>query len=256
MCIDLVNSTKFIEKHGDVRASQAMRIYDRIFRGLLIKYNGLEIDKTDGALLIFETMREALAYVTEYHALIEHHLNMYSRVGIHCGHIIMHSNNACFVARGAKPVEVDGIHKVITARVMSVAAGGQTLLSHRAGEYAASVRGTLYMRDIGIWKLKGVRVPLQLYAVSANTARLVRPASNDKVMLLKAPPLTTKERWLRRFKRYVLPPLILFFLYLLTGILLFMQMFNVIPYIYADKAHAVMQWICQPAFRDFWRNLF
>ena len=94
VCIDLVDSTKFIESLGDVRASKAMCVYDRIFRGLLFKYNGLEIDKTDGALLIFETMREALAYITEYHALVEHHLCLRSQAGIHCGNVIMHSNNA------------------------------------------------------------------------------------------------------------------------------------------------------------------
>ena len=58
--IDIVDSTKFIEKAGDMRAAKTMRLYDRIFRGLLIKYAGLEIDKTDGALLLFESMRDAL----------------------------------------------------------------------------------------------------------------------------------------------------------------------------------------------------
>ena len=72
--IDIVDSTKFIERVGDMRASEVMRVYDRIFRGLLIKYEGLEIDKTDGALLLFETMRDALNYIQAYHSMGEGHL--------------------------------------------------------------------------------------------------------------------------------------------------------------------------------------
>jgi class 3 adenylate cyclase len=243
VCIDLVDSTRFIESQGDVRASQAMRVYDRIFRGLLIKYNGLEIDKTDGALLIFETMREALAYITEYHALIEHHLKLRSRAGIHCGHVIMHSNNAHFVARGAKPVEVDGIHKVITARVMSLASGGQTLMSKRAGEYAASVRGKLIMRDVGVWRLKGVKAPLKLFAISANTARLTAPRETDKVTLVRPPPLTPRQRWVRRFNLYVMPPLLIYTVYMLTGVLAVLEYFNVISHWGMREAHNFIHWL-------------
>lgn len=243
VCIDLVNSTQFLESQGDVRASQSMRIYDRIFRGLLVKYNGLEIDKTDGALLIFETMREALAYITEYHALVEHHLRLSSRAGIHCGHVMMHSNNAYFVARGAKPVEVDGIHKVITARIMSVASGGQTLMSQRAGEYAYSVRGQLLMRDVGVWKLKGVKAPFKLYAISANLTRLTMPQESDKVKLLRPPPLTPRQMWMRRFKRYVMPPLIMFYVYVIAGVLATFEYFGVIGMWGASYVYDFLRWL-------------
>lgn len=241
VCIDLVNSTQFLEAQGDVRASQSMRIYDRIFRGLLIKYKGLEIDKTDGALLIFETMREALAYITEYHALVEHHLKLSSRAGIHCGHVMMHSNNAYFVARGAKPIEVDGIHKVITARIMSVASGGQTLMSQRAGEYAYSVRGQLLMRDVGVWRLKGVKAPLKLYAISANNTRLTMPEESDKVKLLRPPPLTPRQLWMRRFKRYVMPLIICYYVYVITGVLATLEYFGVIGLWGASQVHTFIK---------------
>ena len=73
----------------------------------------MEIDRTDGYLLLFESMREALQYSTEYHKLVEQHLGFYSRIGIHAGVVIMHSNDSYFVSRGAKPIEVQGIHKSI-----------------------------------------------------------------------------------------------------------------------------------------------
>lgn len=258
VCIDLVDSTRFVESVGDVRASKAMRVYDRIFRGLLIKYNGLEIDKTDGALLIFETMREALKYVTEYHALVERHLKFSSRVGVHCGHVIMYSNYEHFVARGAKPVEVDGIHKIITARIMSVAAGGQTLMSQRAGEYAASVRGTLLMRDLGVWRLKGVRAPLNLYAISTKAQRLKSPPESDKVTFVRPPPLTRRQIWVRRFNRWVLPHIMLFIVYTVTGVLSLFEFAGKIDWgMTSAHRHVIIfiEWVYAPLWADFWRGL-
>lgn len=253
VCIDLVDSTRFIESQGDVRASQAMRIYDRIFRGLLIKYNGLEIDKTDGALLIFETMREALLYITDYHALVEHHLKLSSRAGIHCGNVMMHSNAPFFVARGAKPIEVDGIHKVITARIMSVAGGGQTLMSKRAGEYASSssVKGNLLLKDIGIWRLKGVKAPLQLYAISSSQTRLKPPKESEKVKLVRPPALTPRELWKRRFKRYVMPFVIMYCIYMISAILALCEFLGVIETGWLDL-YAFIHWL----YFKTWRELF
>ena len=236
-----------------------MRVYDHIFRGLLIKYNGLEIDKTDGALLIFETMREALAYVGDYHAMIENHLKLYSRVGIHCGHVMMHSNSQCFVLRGAKPIEVDGIHKVITARIMSVASGGQTLMSKRAGEYASGVKGHMHIQDVGTWKLKGMRKSLKLYAISRNKSRLTPPRENDKVKLVKSPPLTPRQIWHRRFKVWVLPHLIIYLIHTTSLMIALLEAYNVIRW-GAIQAHQYVQlivnWIYAPLYADFWRNLF
>lgn len=240
--IDLVNSTKYFEKVGDKRASEAMRVYDRIFRGLLIKYDGLEIDKTDGALLIFESMREALMYCKEYHSLVEKHVGLKSRVGIHCGVVMMHSNHKAFVARGAKPVEVDGIHKNICARIMSLAGGGQTLLSKTAGEYASasSVRGGMLMANLGTWKMKGVKAPMKVYAVGANLEDLRRPKETDKVKLVIPPKMTSREKWMRFFKIFVVFPLSLVGLYAMLLTLVICEEFQIID-----------RW----GFKELWRFL-
>lgn len=209
MMIDIVDSTKTTEKLGDMKMSQKMRLYDRISRGLLIKWNGLEIDRTDGYLLLFESMREALEYSTEYHKLVEQHLGFKSRIGIHAGVVIMHSNDKFFVSRGAKPIEVEGIQKSVCARIMSLALGGQTLLSDRAGQIAMSSRNNLYMRDIGKWQFKGVKNPMQLYCISWIKERLVQPKSTEKVKLVIKPKLTREELIKLRFKRYGIPLIIL-----------------------------------------------
>jgi len=220
--IDIVGSTRLAERVGDVRVAEIMRVYDRIFRGLLIKWKGREIDKTDGALLLFESMSDALQYVTEYHRLVEKHLKLQSRVGIHCGHIVMRHNSSAYIERGAKPVEVDGAQKAVTARLMSVARGGQTLMSKRAGEYASSVRGNLILRDVGSWKLKGVVHPVSLYAVGADPARLQRPRETDKAKIVRRPRLTRAER-LRRAVTVLLWPVGALSLYAVLAVLAFLE---------------------------------
>lgn len=232
--IDIVDSTQFIEKAGDIRAAQVMRLYDRIFRGLLIKYEGLEIDKTDGALLLFETMKDALRYVTEYHVLVEKHLGLRSRVGIHCGNVVMHSNAEKFVSRGAKPIEVEGITKNITARIMSLAGPGQTLMSKRAGEYAQSVKGSLLIKEIGRWRMKGVAHTLLLYVVSHDKQRLNPPKQTDKVKRVQAPTLTPEEKRIRFFKIWIFP---YFYLLLLREYLMLFALYEHLTggrYLYLD----------------------
>ena len=256
--IDIVDSTKFIERVGDINASKVMRIYDRIFRGLLIKYEGLEIDKTDGALLLFETMRDALNYIQAYHRMIEKHLGLKSRAGIHFGYIVMHSNSQLFVSRGAKPIEVEGIQKAIAARIMSLAGGGQTFLSKRAGEYASSLRGALLMRDLGTWKLKGVKAPMQLYAIGDAPNRLNLPKENDKVMLVKPPKLTPRERRNRFLKCYVYLPVFTFTLYVWVSWLAFLEYFNFFGYgcEVFKTTKLVMDYMTLPFYKDFWVWLF
>lgn len=221
MMIDIIDSTKTTEKLGDMKMSQKMRLYDRISRGLLIKWNGLEIDRTDGYLLIFENMREALEYACEYHKLVELHLGFYSRIGIHAGTVIMHSNDSFFVSRGAKPIEIEGLQKSVCARIMSLSSGGQTLLSQRAGQIAMGIRQKLLMSDIGKWQFKGVKVPMQLYAISWARERLKRPKGNDKVKLAVPPKLTPEQRRKRFIFRYIFIPSFTWLLYmlLLLGVL-------------------------------------
>lgn len=212
--IDLANSTRFIEKVGDRKAAEVFRLYDRIFRGLLIKYEGIEIDKTDGALLIFESIRDAVKYSLEYHKLVEAHLQLQSRVGIHAGIVMMSSNSQIWVSRGAKPIEVEGVHKSICARICSLADPGQTLMTERAAQvamaHASSIGGILF-GNMGKYILKGVKNPMQIYGVALKIQRdrLHLPSPKEKVKLHSRPPISTKEKWARRFRRYVIPYLLL-----------------------------------------------
>ena len=51
-------------------------------------------------------------------------------LGLHVGPVVLRENTADDVARGAKPIEVEGLAKPIAARVMSVARGGQSPTLH------------------------------------------------------------------------------------------------------------------------------
>jgi len=230
--IDIVDSVKWIERLGDVKSTQQMKVYNRIFRGLLIKYQGVEIDKTDGALLIFERMRDALRYIDEYHRLVEHHLKLRSRVGVHCGEVIMHTNHDLFVSRGAKLIEVDGLQKSIAARIMSVASAGQTLLSGPAGEYASAVRGDQVLRDLGKFKLKGVYKLMNLWAISSSAKRLKRPKNTDKVKYVRAPKLTPEQQVQRFWRSTLYPYLGLLLLRELMMIMSMIELMGACPRLY------------------------
>ena len=48
---DLVASTRMTEELGDAKSSEIFGKQDRLARDLLVRHNGIEVDKTDGFLL-------------------------------------------------------------------------------------------------------------------------------------------------------------------------------------------------------------
>src|SRR5690606_26844023 len=82
-------------------------------------------------------------------------------------------------ARGAKPLEVEGLAKPLAARVMSVAGGGQTLLTPEAR--AALERDDLRQVSHGHWRMKGVSEPVELFEVGDESAPFRPPPDGEKV---------------------------------------------------------------------------
>ena len=121
---DLVDSTAFIENFGDARAALALKRLDLQIRDLLEFTGGRLIDKSDGLLAIFERPVQAVDFALRYQqALRQFSSNegstLTARVGIHVGEVMTWSNSAPDIAAGAKPLEVEGLAKPMTARVMS-----------------------------------------------------------------------------------------------------------------------------------------
>lgn len=178
---DLVASTQLIERLGDSVAADLLARHDRIARDILAACNGREIDKSDGFLLLFERPIEAVRFAIDYQAALRElgaafDSTVASRVGIHLGEVVLRENAAADVARGAKPVEVEGLAKAIAARVMSLAGDGRILLSRAAYDFArrasvgidaqASLRWTVH----GPYRMAGVDEPVEVCEVAEATS--------------------------------------------------------------------------------------
>ncbi|MCB1573243.1 MAG: putative peptide modification system cyclase, partial [Xanthomonadales bacterium] len=145
---DLVDSTGLVERLGDREAAELIRKHDRLARTLADRHGGREIDKTDGFLMMFERPIQAVAFALDYQRGLRQ-LNaaeqtaLSARVGIHVGDVVVWDNSSEDVAKGAKPVEVEGLVKPITSRLMGLALPGQILLSNIAYDLAHRAQGEL-----------------------------------------------------------------------------------------------------------------
>ncbi len=144
------------------------------------QYGGREIDKTDGMLMLFDSAADAVAFAMAYHpALATLAVPLAARAGLHVGPVILRQNSAEDVALGAKPIEVEGLAKPTAARVMSLARGGQTLMTAEAREALGAT--TLKIESHGHWIVKGVADPIEIFEVGPPGSRLVAPADSEKV---------------------------------------------------------------------------
>ncbi|MCU0970126.1 MAG: hypothetical protein MUF03_15190, partial [Rubrivivax sp.] len=188
---DVVDSTRLSERLGDHAMAAVWTAHDRAARDLLPVWRGREIDKTDGMLLLFDRAVDALNYALAYHqALQDLPVPLKARAGLHAGPVILRENPAEDVARGAKPIEVEGLAKPTTARVMALALGGQTLVS--ADARAALGELPWPMRSHGHWQLKGLAEPIELFEVGRDEAAFATPPDADKAYRV----VHVGDRWL------------------------------------------------------------
>lgn len=180
---DVVGSTQLSEALGDTVMAGVWAAHDRAARDLLPSHGGREIDKTDGMLLMFDTAAQAVAYAQAYHrALTALPVPLRARAGLHVGPVILRHNNAEDVARGAKPIEVDGLAKPTAARVMALARAQQTLLTHeaRAALAGPGTPAALQVVSHGHWQLKGVAEPVEVFEVAEPGRPCVAPEDGEK----------------------------------------------------------------------------
>jgi non-specific serine/threonine protein kinase len=190
---DLVDSTALLERLGDAPAATVFSRHDELVRSLLARHAGTEVDKADGFLLLFDRPASAVAMALEYHAGLvrlsdELHTTLAARVGIHLGEVLLRDHRRESGRPAARPLEVEGLPKAIAARLMSLAAGGQTLLTRgaydlaRRGLVGAELPGALRWTAHGEYRLKGVNDPVEVFEVSLEGGpALHRPGGSDKV---------------------------------------------------------------------------
>jgi len=156
---DVVDSTQLSERLGEAELAALWAAHDRLARDLLPVRRGREIDKTDGMLLLFEAAADAVAYAMAYQrAVAKLNPPLKARAGVHVGPVILRENSQSDVARGAKPLEVEGAAKAVAARVMSIANGGQTLLSADARNALGGI--TLRVESHGHWSCSRSATPM------------------------------------------------------------------------------------------------
>ena len=161
---DVVDSTQLSLRIGDAEMARLWAAHDRAARDLISRWHGREIDKTDGMLLLFEAAADAVGYAMAYQAALKQLAPpLEARTGLHVGPVTLRENSPADVALGAKPLEVEGVAKAIAARVMSVALGGQILLTAHARQ-SLSAEG-LRLQSHGHWRLKGMDEPIELFEV-------------------------------------------------------------------------------------------
>ncbi|MEJ6001729.1 ATP-binding protein [Paucibacter soli] len=192
---DVVDSTALSERLGDAAMAEVWRQHDRVARDLLPRWQGREIDKTDGMLLMFDSAANALHYALAYHrAIAGLSTPLKARAGLHLGPVLLRENSAQDVQRGAKPLEVDGLAKPTAARIMALANGGQTLLSPeaRVGVAVDELAEGLALASQGHWVLKGVSEPMELFELVSPGVMLATPTDGDKAYRVAR----RGERWL------------------------------------------------------------
>ncbi len=189
---DLVASTQLVERIGDAAAADLLARHDRAARDLLARFDGREIDKSDGFLLLFERPIAAVRFAVAYQAALRElgralDRPLLSRVGIHVGEVVLRENASEDVARGAKPLEVEGLAKAIAARVMSLAGSGRILMTRAAYDFAR--RSAVGMADAaplrwavhGAYRLAGVDEAVEVCEVAELAdAALTPPESSEK----------------------------------------------------------------------------
>jgi predicted ATPase/class 3 adenylate cyclase/Flp pilus assembly protein TadD len=177
---DLVDSTALVERLGDARAAELFAAHDKLARSLLGVHHGREIDRADGFFMIFDDVGAACSFALAYQRGAAE-LDLHPRVGIHTGPVVLRINAPEDVARGAKPIEVEGLSKPIAARIMGLARGRQTLLSSVARQALNEPYGDADLRCHGHFRLKGIDEPIEIHELGrCGVAAFVPPADTPK----------------------------------------------------------------------------
>ena len=119
--LDIIGSTAFVQRNG-AWSLKWFQVHDRLARSLVYKHNGREIDRSDGFLLSFDRIIDAVNFGLACKT-VPKKTNLQTRIGIHWGKIIEVKQDDVFVGAGANRVELEGLAKNIVTRTMSLCQG-------------------------------------------------------------------------------------------------------------------------------------
>ena len=152
MFTDIVDSTMFAERIGDLRWSRLVVEHEKAIRTMVAEHQGHVVKMIgDGSMTVFDSARAAVRAGVGLQSSFSGELLI--RVGIHTGEVV----------RTAEDLLGTSVNKA--ARIAAAAAGGETLISSTVRDLIGLMPGV----DIGrprIVALKGLQDTHQLFPVA------------------------------------------------------------------------------------------
>jgi len=207
--LDLIGSTRFVQSAGAMKAAMWLQKHDRLTRSLIYKFNGREIDRSDGFLLSFERPIDAVNFALIYQETIPPKIRLGCRIGIHWGTVVEVKQDEIFTMTGAKSVELEGIAKNIAARTMSLCQAGQVLLTTEAMKAIKGRTNNYTPKNVryacvGEYRFKGVRETQIVYAVGSTIESLQPPPGSEKVKRIAGPKKIKSKARDRKLKEWII----------------------------------------------------
>lgn len=188
---DLVESTALLGQLGDQAGATFLQQRRQVIRETLRGVPGGEEIETagDSFLLVFARPSDAVRFALQAQAALRHFseksgVSVQERVGIHLGEVVIAENET-----EARAKDLYGIQLATCARVMSLAQGGQILLTRGVFDNARQVLkgeetpglGPLAWVSHGSYLLKGVDGPIEVCEVGEiGPSPQAAPKTSDK----------------------------------------------------------------------------
>jgi class 3 adenylate cyclase len=188
---DLVDSTALLHQLGDQAGASFLLRRRQILREVLHTLPEAEEIETagDSFLLVFAKPSDAVRFALQSQARLrtfslESGLKVQERMGIHLGEVVISERET-----EAKAKDLYGIQLAACARVMSLAVGGQVLLTRGAFDSARQVLkgedipgvGGLRWVSHGPYLLKGIEEPVEVCEVAeSGQTELLAPKTSEK----------------------------------------------------------------------------
>jgi predicted ATPase/class 3 adenylate cyclase len=176
---DIVDSTAINSRLGDAAMATLWEQHDSGSRELARQFGGTEVDRSDGFLMLFDDVGAALGFVIAYHRFLAAlPVPLQARAGLHFGPLTLHHRTPDDIHWGGKPLEVVGIAKAMTARLMTLAGAGQTLTSIAVAQALAGSGQRCHRH--GHWRFKGIDEPVEVFEVGDDGAPFMPPPDAEK----------------------------------------------------------------------------
>lgn len=192
---DIIGSTKFVERNGNLNSAKWFKVHDKYCISLICKFNGMLCDASDGFLMYFNNVQDAIAFSFAYRkALIKYKFPFTTRIGIHYDQMLIIKTPQRLVDANHKRISLEGIGKNVAARTMSICGPQQILLTNKAYlQYKKRLHSHPHIPKnalivcVGLYKFKGVSNLEQIWAAGTQQSHLQPPQSGEKVKKLAGP---------------------------------------------------------------------